>query len=273
MDKPFHRVLHPTDFSAASQVAYEHALKIALAMRGKLTLLHVTMEDAEAEWADFPGVRDTLHGWGLLPAGARHEDVASLGLGVRKILAEKKDPVEACMDLIEGHPADLIVLATSQGRERARWLGGEVSRPLAREAGLPTLFVPAGAKGFVHTGTGALDLRRVLMPLATEPSPREALGKLAGLLEALGVTATVTLLHVGPEPGMPALEEPKVKGLTWERRCVDGEVIPAILAAAAGSDLIAMATDGRSGFLEALRGSHTERVLSGARCPLLALPV
>jgi nucleotide-binding universal stress UspA family protein len=34
-----------------------------------------------------------------------------------------------------------------------------------------------------------------------------------------------------------------------------------------------MATDGRSGFLEALRGSHTERVLRAANCPLLALPV
>jgi nucleotide-binding universal stress UspA family protein len=273
MDKPFHRILHPTDFSAASQVAFVHALKIALAMRGKLTLLHVTAEDAEAEWGDFPGVRDTLHTWGLLPAGAHHQDVATLGLAVRKVLAEKNDPVEACLDLMEGHPADLIVLATSQGKDRARWLGGDVSGPLSREAGLPTLFIPAGAKGFVDPGTGSLNMDRILMPLSMDPSPREALPKLAGLLEALGVTATVTLLHVGNEGGMPALEDPRVKGVTWERRCVEGEVVPSILAAAAGSDLIAMATDGRSGFLEALRGSHTERVLRSANCPLLALPV
>ena len=72
---------------------------------------------------------------------------------------------------------------------------------------------------------------------------------------------------------MPAVDPPAVNGLTWERRCVEGEVVPSILAAAAGSDLIAMATDGRNGFLDALRGSHTERVLRGAKCPLLALPV
>ena len=35
-------VLHPSDFSEASQIAFVHALKIALIARSKLTLLHVT---------------------------------------------------------------------------------------------------------------------------------------------------------------------------------------------------------------------------------------
>ncbi|MFN5184436.1 MAG: universal stress protein [Planctomycetota bacterium] len=34
-----------------------------------------------------------------------------------------------------------------------------------------------------------------------------------------------------------------------------------------------MATDGRDGFLDALRGSHSERVLRHAHCPLLIIPV
>jgi len=33
-----------------------------------------------------------------------------------------------------------------------------------------------------------------------------------------------------------------------------------------------MATDGRNGFLDALRGSHSERVLRSAPAPLLAVP-
>jgi nucleotide-binding universal stress UspA family protein len=36
--------------------------------------------------------------------------------------------------------------------------------------------------------------------------------------------------------------------------------------------LIVMSTDGRNGFLDALRGSHSERVLRGAMCPLLTVP-
>jgi nucleotide-binding universal stress UspA family protein len=34
-----------------------------------------------------------------------------------------------------------------------------------------------------------------------------------------------------------------------------------------------MTTDGRNGFLDALRGSHSERVLQRTPCPLLAIPV
>jgi nucleotide-binding universal stress UspA family protein len=37
-------------------------------------------------------------------------------------------------------------------------------------------------------------------------------------------------------------------------------------------DLIALTTQGHVGFLDALRGSTTERVVRGARCPVLAIP-
>ena len=36
--------------------------------------------------------------------------------------------------------------------------------------------------------------------------------------------------------------------------------------------LIAMATEGHRGFLDALRGSTTEQVLRRAACPVLAIP-
>jgi nucleotide-binding universal stress UspA family protein len=39
------------------------------------------------------------------------------------------------------------------------------------------------------------------------------------------------------------------------------------------ADLIGMPTAGHDGFLDALRGSTTERVLRQAPCPLLAVPV
>jgi nucleotide-binding universal stress UspA family protein len=38
------------------------------------------------------------------------------------------------------------------------------------------------------------------------------------------------------------------------------------------ADLIAMATQGRDGFMDALRGSTTEQVLRATRCPVLAVP-
>jgi nucleotide-binding universal stress UspA family protein len=51
-------------------------------------------------------------------------------------------------------------------------------------------------------------------------------------------------------------------------------VVPTILAVAGqcAADLIVMTTAGRHGFLDALRGSTTERVLGGGALPLLAIP-
>jgi hypothetical protein len=48
-----------------------------------------------------------------------------------------------------------------------------------------------------------------------------------------------------------------------EKDHAHGEVIQGIVDAAreTDADLVVMSTDGRNGFLDALRGSHTERVL------------
>lgn len=59
-------ILHPTDFSQASLVAFHHALKAALIAQAQLTLLHVATGES-GELMDFPGVRDTLARWRPLP--------------------------------------------------------------------------------------------------------------------------------------------------------------------------------------------------------------
>jgi nucleotide-binding universal stress UspA family protein len=38
------------------------------------------------------------------------------------------------------------------------------------------------------------------------------------------------------------------------------------------ADLIVMSTQGHRGFLDAIRGSTAERVVRGAKCPVLVLP-
>lgn len=53
-----------------------------------------------------------------------------------------------------------------------------------------------------------------------------------------------------------------------------GNVVNEILGAARDwdADLIAMSTAGHQGFLDALRGSTSERVLRQAPCPVLVVP-
>jgi nucleotide-binding universal stress UspA family protein len=79
---------------------------------------------------------------------------------------------------------------------------------------------------------------------------------------------------VGDNGSVPAVETPEVPRWKWHKMTKEGNVIDVILETArqADADLILMATDGRSGFLDALRGSHSERVLRHAPCPLLAIP-
>ena len=74
---------------------------------------------------------------------------------------------------------------------------------------------------------------------------------------------------------MPAVECPDVPGWEWKTANLTGDVIHGIVDSTVKSaaGLIVMATDGRHGFLDALRGSHSERVLRHAPAPLLAVPV
>ena len=93
-------IFHPSDFSEASEVAFVHALKIALVAGAKLTMLHVEASPG-AEWQDFPGVRDTLERWGLIPKGSPKSAVGQLGINVAKVLRLGKDPVKACLGFLE----------------------------------------------------------------------------------------------------------------------------------------------------------------------------
>src|SRR5512143_1641477 len=93
-------IFHPSDFSEASEVAFEHALKMALVAKATLTVLHVKA-NGDAEWQNFPGVRETLERWRLIPTGSPKSAVAQLGIEVRKVIASSKNPVKACLGFLE----------------------------------------------------------------------------------------------------------------------------------------------------------------------------
>ncbi len=268
-------VLHPTDFSEGSRVAFHHALKAALLARSKLTLLHVSPGTA-SEWTDFPGVRETLERWGLLPEGSPRSVVPQLGIDVRKVVAQQSDPVKAVLRYLGDHSADLIVLATHQHEGRVRWLQQSVAEPVARRAAQMTLFIPGGSAGFVSARDGSVSLESILIPVAATPRPQPAIEAAARLACRLNCPrGTFTLLHIGEADAMPAVQCPEVPGWEWKKLTRTGDVIHGIVDAAlkTAANLIVMATDGRQGFLDALRGSHSERVLRQAAAPMLTVPV
>ena len=270
-------IFHPTALNEASQTAFYHALKLTLAVKGKLNVLHITEDGEDVSFSDFPGIRDTLVKWDLIPAGSEKGIVNTLGIDARKVIGTKGDPVGASVNYLDKHPAEYVVLATSQHHGVISLFNGSVAEPIARRAGqAKTLFVPHGAAGFVAAEDGSVKLAHVLLPVAVDPHPQSTLDTLDQLLQALDILGTVkvTLLHVGEAGSAPALSLPDAG--EWQQvTLAEDDSTAAVISRYADEhavDLVVMPTEGRHGFLDAMRGSTTEQVMRELKCPLLAVP-
>ncbi|HEU4685066.1 MAG TPA: universal stress protein [Nitrospira sp.] len=265
------RIFHPTDCSASDQPAFAHAVKLTCLVRGELTIMHVGPQDFQ----EFPRVRPLLAQWGLLPEGSAKEDVATLGIRVQKVRSLAEKASSAILNHLANHPADLLVLSAHQREGLARLTHEAVAEPVARGAHASTLFIPAGVKGFVSANDGKTDLERILVPVSPRPNPQPAVDAAASLAETLGSEKVLfELVYVGREEDFPKITHPDHPGWTWERVVAKGDPADWILAVGKDFDvdLIVMMTEGHNSVIDMLRGSTTERVLRGARSPLLAIP-
>jgi hypothetical protein len=92
----------------------------------------------------------------------------------------------------------------------------------------------------------------------------------------LGCTdVTFTVLHIGPSKSFPAVKTYPGTEWRWKAMLEYGDIEEQIRRATVqcDADLIVMPTQGHHGFLDALRGSTTERIVRRADCPVLAVPV
>jgi nucleotide-binding universal stress UspA family protein len=267
-------VFHPSDLSAAGDAAFAHALKAALISKADFTILHVSKKD-ESDWSEFPGVRAMLERWGLLPKNSTRADVSNLGIRVKKIQAVHEDPVEAVVGYLSSHDTDLIVLATDQSKGKAHWFGRSIAAPIARKSHQMTLFIPKGVDGFISLQDGSITLANMLIPVAATPPAQPAIDAAVRMAQQLNCPSGIfTLLHVGEKDGMPDIVPPALPGWSCQTIIQQGDVIDVIheTALKVKADLILLTTDGRNGFLDALRGSHSERLLRRTPCPLLVIP-
>lgn len=269
-------LIHPTDLTPEAVPAFAHALKLAVAARAHLWIVHTDAAKDDIDWDAFPHVRETLGKWGLLEADAPASAVEGrLGVRVGKIDVVDRDVVRGVADFANRHPSDLLVMATHAREGLDHWLHRSVAEPVARRTRLPTLFLPRGARGLVDAETGEARLRRVLVPVAHDPSPVHAVHHLSELARLLGAEALETwFLHVGADgdaPGVPRTDGLPGRVETIVRR---GDAVEAVakVAAELDVDLIAMTTEGHAGVFDALLGGATERVLRRAGRPLLAAP-
>jgi nucleotide-binding universal stress UspA family protein len=260
----FKTIIHPTDFSDTSIEAFLHALRIALATRSKLYLIHVAQYGEEED--GFPHIRHALAQWKLINEDDPPTAVGEkLGIKVAKVGLEPQNVLRGLLRFLDSHPSDLVVLAT-HGRDGInRWLHGSIAEEMSRSIKLPSLFIAPGARGFVDQFSGQVRLARVLVPVDLSPQP--ALAAIEEFVRTLnGRDAAIELMHVGAS-APPIWRDGANVSITLH----SGDVVGSIMNAAQQVDLVAMTTAGHHGFLDALRGSTTERVLRHAPCPVLAM--
>jgi nucleotide-binding universal stress UspA family protein len=266
-------ILNPTDFSPKSELAFAHALRVAVTTKAVLTLMHGGPEGGE-EWHQFPAVRQTLERWGLLEAGSRRADINKLGVQVEKVTSHAGDVVAAISKYSAEHPVDLLVLATEQRTGLAGWLKPSVAQRTARTMAVPTLFVPAKGRTCVNMENGHVMMDQVLIPVDHAPPPGGAIERGLRAIRAFGNAGSkLTLLHVGKESTFPHVHIPS-RDVPIARMSRQGSPVSEILAAAeeTSANLIIMVTQGTEGYLDALRGTTTEQVIRNAPCPVLSVP-
>jgi nucleotide-binding universal stress UspA family protein len=198
-----------------------------------------------------------------------------LAVRVKKVVTREKNPVAACLEYMDEHPVDMIVLATRGRAGALKWIKGSTAESVARRSETVSLFVPGKGRGFVSPANGSLSLQRILVPMAHRPSPQPAVQFAARVARIVGGEVRVTLLHVGDADAVPQVALPEVSGVEWVTEVRAGDAPSQIVAEAEriSANQIIMTTDGRDVLIDTLRGSHTERVIRRASCPVLSLPV
>jgi nucleotide-binding universal stress UspA family protein len=175
-------------------------------------------------------------------------------------------------------------MATHGRTGLGRLVLGSVAEALLRRAPGPVLCIRPSRHGT------ALPYRRILVPTDLTPDSRRALPWVALLARAFD--AEVVAVHAAPFPGLASLAgiqpatrevpspaevggfvDPWLRGLRVTIRVPWGPPVVGIVDTARieKADLIVMATRGRDSFGDRLRGTHTERLIRLAPCPVLAL--
>jgi nucleotide-binding universal stress UspA family protein len=140
------RILVPTDFSAASEVAFNYALDIAFRDGATMHLLHVLEEQSfaaaypDGSYVELPHVRQQLIREAearLAAAGARCADVSVTA--TTQVVVGQPDPtiVQQAMD----RRSDVIVMGTHGRKGFAHLMLGSVAERVLRTAPCPVLTV------------------------------------------------------------------------------------------------------------------------------------
>lgn len=254
-------IAHASVAGAEDRVPFEHALVLAERSGARLVSVHASGDrDAQARMI---AAADVLREWGRGGSTVEH---------VRHVHECCADPVDTVLDFLLRTEPDLVVAGAHQRRGAARIFAESRSEAIAENVRVPTFVVPLEGRGFVRGG--ALELTRVVVPAGDAEAAEAGMERAAWLADLARVEdLTVELLFVGDPGQEPAVEPPQHPRIRWTTRTLGGDFEEAITVVAAAASAIVMATRGQDSLRDALLGTHTERVMRIARCPVLSVPI
>lgn len=260
-------IVHATDLRPEGGAAFTHAVALARDLGATLHSLHACGPGQKTR--PMPVASELLASWsrGAEPPVVEHRAVVHTCC---------EDPVDTMLDYLRDHHPDLLVVGTQRATGLARVMHGSVAESLARNVDVPTLFVPIGFDGFVAADDGAIDLGCVVIPSADAAFARRGAEVLDGLFARAGgfKDVDVVFLHVGDGPPLAVEGLPERPGVTWRVEERDGDLVDAVVDCIAEHrvGLVVMPTRGHDSLRDVVLGSHTERVMHAAPCPLLSIP-
>ena len=232
-------IAHASELTGDDALAFVHAAALAAAGHARLVTVHGNAPASEV--SRLPDAAELVARWGR---PIEHE---------RRCHECCDDVADTVIDAMRELRPDLVVLGTHARHGLAAFVRGSISESIARNVDAPVLVVPNHARGFVDPATGAIDLQRIVIAAGDDAAARRGREAAHQLLELSRCTgATLELVHA-----------------------THGSVEDAILDAARAHDacVIVMPTRGHDGVGDVVLGSHTERVIREAACPVLAVPL
>lgn len=268
-------IAHTTDLRDEERCAFTHAVALALRSRSKLVSIHAN-ED-EAAQARMPRASELLARWGQLSGDASQGDEQKSGVQHECVLDDCcDDPVDSLMHAVKDLRPQLVIAATSGREGLARTMIGSVAEALALHAGVPTLLMPIDCRPFVSEETGQVNLRRILVAAGDTGAAQAGALHALWLVDLLGASdVDIEILHVEDGAAAPIPSVPDHKGVRLHVETAQGAIEAALLqrAETGHADVIVMATRGHDSLRDVLLGSHSERVLRRAQCPVLSVPI
>jgi nucleotide-binding universal stress UspA family protein len=285
-ERRMQKIMLATDFSERSDRALRRATLLAKEISASLVLVHV-VDDDRPRWIVDRDRKDAVRLLGELTRTV--QDVDGLACEGSVVLS---DPFDGIVQETRNKSPDLLVIGSHRRRLLMDVFIGTTAERTIRSVECPVLMVNAPPVGFY---------RRVLHATDLSDNSRAAMEGLAGL--TIGANAACSLLHVFEAPALRVamahtLPKEQQEDYLQDARASASQALARFVAASGvwraeqivrheettvanevrqaaielESDLIVLATHGRSGFVKLFLGSVAEEMLRMSQADVLVFP-